>query len=178
MKHLLFFAFTSLVIFSSCNSSKTKDEAKIDDQKKDGAMKNDAEAKEERNRQTVMASFEAFNKGDVDKAFENVDPSYMDSFDGSGPAMPADSVKSMFRAILAAMPDYKGSNFEYIADGNKVVVLGDWSGTFKNDLMGMKATGKSFSFRDADIFTFNDNGKLIAHRSIANFGNALMNSGK
>jgi predicted ester cyclase len=178
MKHLVFFAFTSLLIFSSCNSNKTKDEAKMDDQKKDGAMTNDAEAKEERNRQTIMASFDAFNKGDIDKAFENADPSYMDSFDGSGPAMPADSVKVMFKAIMAAMPDYKGSNFEYIADGNKVIVLADWSGTFKNDLMGMKATGKSFSFKDADIFTFNDNGKLIGHRSITNFGNALMGSGK
>ena len=169
---LLFFA--ALMLFSACNSNKTKDASSTTETKKDSMTTGDAETKEARNKQVIMASFDAFNKGDVDKAFENADPSYMDSFDGSGPAMPADTVKAMFKAITAAIPDYKGSNFEYIADGNTVVVIGEWSGTFKNDLMGMKATGKTFSFKDADIFTLNDNGKIIGHRSIANFANALM----
>ena len=30
----------------------------------------------------------------------------------------------------------------------------------------MKPTGKSFKYRDADIFTFNDAGQITEHRSV------------
>ena len=55
---------------------------------------------------------------------------------------------------------------EAVADGDKVMVYGDWSGTFKNDFMGMKATGKSFKVKDVDIFTLNDEGKITSHRNV------------
>jgi predicted ester cyclase len=67
---------------------------------------------------------------------------------------------------LDAFPDYKGENLMAIADGDKVAVLRDWSGTFKKDFMGMKATGKIFKAKDVDIFTFNDAGKITKHRSV------------
>ena len=67
---------------------------------------------------------------------------------------------------MTAFPDFKGENFTTIAEGNHVVVIGDWSGTFKGDLMGVKPTGKSFKVKDVDIFTFNDEGKITEHRSI------------
>ncbi|MCB0543864.1 MAG: ester cyclase, partial [Saprospiraceae bacterium] len=37
---------------------------------------------------------------------------------------------------------------------------------WKNDLMGMKATGKSFKIIDVDIIEFNDAGKAVAHWSV------------
>jgi predicted ester cyclase len=46
------------------------------------------------------------------------------------------------------------------------MVYGEWSGTWKGDLMGMKATGKTFKINDVDIFKFNDAGKMIEHRSV------------
>jgi predicted ester cyclase len=65
----------------------------------------------------------------------------------------------------------------YLADGDHVAVIADWSGTFKNDLMGMKATGKMFKFKDLDLFKLNEEGKIIEHRSIANLA-AVLQAGK
>jgi hypothetical protein len=47
-----------------------------------------------------------------------------------------------------------------------VVVLAEYSGTFKKDFGKMKATKKSFKFPDADVFTLNDDGKISSHRYI------------
>jgi hypothetical protein len=47
-----------------------------------------------------------------------------------------------------------------------VVVLAEYSGTFKKDFGKMKATNKSFKFPDADVFTLNDDGKISSHRYI------------
>jgi predicted ester cyclase len=57
-----------------------------------------------------------------------------------------------------------------------VAAYADWTGTFKNDLMGIKASGKPVNLRDVDIFKLNDAGKIIEHRSVQNTGAALMAS--
>ena len=65
-----------------------------------------------------------------------------------------------------SFPDNKGSDLKYFADGDHVVVLGEYSGTFKKDFNKMKATNKSFKYNDADVFTLTDNGKISSHRYI------------
>jgi predicted ester cyclase len=77
-----------------------------------------------------------------------------------------DTIIHMVKGFLSAFPDYKAENFMVVGDGNHVAVFADYSGTFKNPLMGMKPTGKSFKYRDADIFTFNDAGQITEHRSV------------
>jgi predicted ester cyclase len=83
----------------------------------------------------------------------------------------------MLAAYLSAFPDLKAENTMYFADGNTVIVVADWSMTFKNDMMGMKATGKSTKYKDVDIFTFDDNGKVTSHRSIYPIGALMMQMG-
>lgn len=77
-----------------------------------------------------------------------------------------DSIKASLGGWMAAIPDYKGSDFMAVADGDYVMVYGTWTGTWKNDFMGMKATGKTFKVNDVDIFKFNDAGKMVEHRSV------------
>lgn len=135
------------------------------------------ESKQERNRKVVMASMEGFINNDLDKIFNDAASSYIDYADGSmAPVTNVDSVKMFFKMLIDAIPDYKGENFLYLADGDHVAVIADWSGTFKNDLMGIKATGKTFKFKDVEIFKLNDEGKLTEHRSIANLGMVLQGS--
>ncbi len=81
------------------------------------------------------------------------------------------------KSWLDAFPDYKGENLMAIADGDKVAVYGDWSGTFKKDFMGMKATGKSFKAKDVDIFTFNDEGNITEHRAVQSMGSIFQQLG-
>ena len=127
---------------------------------------NSPEAKEERNKQTALNSVSTISQ-DVDAAFKDVSPDAVDYMDGSMPPQKnVDSVKTMIKGFIASFPDYKGENLVAVADGDHVFVYGDWSGTFKKDWMGMKATGKTFKVKDVDIFKFNDQGKIIEHRSI------------
>ena len=58
----------------------------------------------------------------------------------------------------------KGENLHYASGGDWVVVWGEWSATWKGDFAGQKATGKSFRVQIADIFKFNEAGKITEPR--------------
>jgi predicted ester cyclase len=164
---LLAILTTGLILLASCNNSTKVASSSSDSTNKMMNTSQNKEDKEQRNIQTAKDLMKGINDHNSDEAFKNTDPNIVDYGDGSmEPAKSMDSVKKMVNIFFQAFPDFKGEDFQYIADGNKVAIVGDWSGTFKNDMMGMKATGKSFKFKDVDIFTFNDEGKITEHRSI------------
>jgi predicted ester cyclase len=166
MKKLLLIAALAGLI-TSCNDKSSAST---------GATNNDStsttemtpEAKEERNKKTALASANAFDgETSIDEAFKDMDKEFIDYGTGEMPALKGiDSVKAGLQTWLNAIPDYKGSDLMAVADGDYVMVHGTWSGTWKNNMMGMNATNKSFKSPDVDIFKFNDAGKIIEHRSI------------
>ncbi len=79
--------------------------------------------------------------------------------------------------IFTAFPDMKGENLMAISEGNHVAVFGDWSGTFKGEIMGMKPTGKSFKIKDVDLYTFNDKGQITEHRSVQSMQTMMLQVG-
>ena len=79
--------------------------------------------------------------------------------------------------LTNSIEGYRAENLKYYADDDRVLVYGDWTGTFKNDLMGIKATGKPVKFKDVDIFKLNDEGKVVEHSSVQNVGAVLMAQG-
>ena len=132
----------------------------------------------EKNKTTALAAEEAVNNHDAEALFKDATPDFTDYGDGSVPPVKGkDSCKVFFQQGLTAFPDIKGENLMAIADGNHVAVFGDWSGTFKGKLMGMKPTNKSFKIKDVDLFTFNDQGQISEHRSIQSMTTILMQVG-
>ncbi|WP_051200038.1 nuclear transport factor 2 family protein [Flavobacterium subsaxonicum] len=121
----------------------------------------------EKNIAIVKASNEAFVKDDVAGVFKD----YGDTFTEYGDTGEAHVYKSKDSLILnhkqwrAAFPDFKCTNEKYYANGDEVVVIADWTGTWRGDLMGQKATGKTLKFKDAEIYTVK-NGKITAHSNI------------
>ena len=165
MKKVHLLAFAACLFFAACNNDGTVS-ASTNDSTGD-TTKMTQEDKEERNKKVVMQSMAAMNAHNPNDVLKDFTADAVDYGDGSMPPVKGlDSVKAGMNGFLAAFPDYKGDNFEAVADGDKVIVYGDWSGTFKNDFMGMKATGKSFKVKDVDIFTFNDDGKITSHRNV------------
>jgi len=163
MKKIFVILAASFFVLAACDNDK-KDE-------KEGKEKteNGTESKVEKNKATALASVMGVNAHDPAVMLKDVTPDAMDYGDGSMPPTKGiDSIKAGIHAWLAAFPDVKGENFVVMAneDGSQVAVFADWSGTFKNDFMGMKATGKSYKLKDADVFTFNADGKMTSHRSI------------
>ena len=165
-----FLILAAVALLTACNNSGSSADTKKDTTSTSNmSTMSSNDSKAERNRQTALASVQALNAHDSNSVLKDVTTDAVDYGDGSGkPMKNMDSVKSMIGAFLKAFPDAKGDNIEAFsnADGSKVIVIGEYTGTFKGNLMGMKPTGKSFKYWDGDIFTFNDDGKITSHRSI------------
>ena len=164
------------LLFLACNSNKTTDTTNGTDSASNGV--NPKQDMKERNKETAMASAKGFNDHNTDEVLKNVTSDFVDYGDGSMPPVKGiDSAKAFVKMFMASFPDYKVENLMAIADGDHVAVIGDWSGTFKKDLMGIKATNKHFKAKDADIFTFNSDGKITEHRSIQSMDHILKQLG-
>jgi len=121
----------------------------------------------ERNRQTALNAAKAYSNRNVDGAFKDCSSNYKEyGSDQPQPTKNLDSLKIHMKEFFNAFPDFKGGDFHAVADSNTVVIIGDWSGTFKKVYRKIAPTGKSFKITDADIFTFNNAGKITSHRSI------------
>lgn len=121
----------------------------------------------ERNRLTALKGDQDLSAHNVDAVLAACDTGVIDY--GSGEDKPIKGIANIKKGLteyLAAFPDLKGENFTAFAHGDSAIVIATWTGTFKNAMMGMQPTGKSFKYDDADIFTFNKAGKVTSHRSI------------
>lgn len=178
MKKVHLLAFAACFFFAACNDGGTKSETTTTDTTAASSGKMTQEDKEERNKKIVMESVEAINTHNADNVLKNASADVIDYGEGSMAAVKGvDSIKVGMNAFLTAFPDYKASDLTAVADGDHVMVYGEWTGTFKNDYMGMKATNKSFKVKDVDIFTVNDEGKITSHRSITPWSVIMMQVG-
>jgi predicted ester cyclase len=169
MKKLFLMLITSVVLMTACNDDKkTESDEKMGDAKmSDAKTTSSAEDKEEQNKKTALASVEAISSHNADQVLKDAAADVTDYGDGSMAATKGiDSIKAGITHWFAAFPDVKGENLKAVADGDWVMVWGDWSGTWKGDFMGQKATGKSYKIKDVDIFKFNDEGKVTEHHNI------------
>jgi predicted ester cyclase len=118
------------------------------------------------NQQTAQLAIQAFNSHNVNDILKNWDSTAIDYGDGSSrPISGLDSIRAMYSLILTAIPDIQVDSLRSLTDnGEHVIVTGEWSGTFKNDSLGVKET--RIKFWNGDFFTFNEKGKIIQHRSI------------
>lgn len=169
MRKIIFLFAVTGFFFISCNNSGNSDENKKDSSmsSSNSSSGNDKEAKDEKNKQTALALLHAVISHDVDAIFKDCAPDFVEYGDGSSPPIKnLDTAKTFVRQYFNAFPDFKGEDLNAVADGDWVMVSGNWSGTFKNDMMGMKPTNKAFHFPDVDILKFNDAGKVTEHHSV------------
>jgi predicted ester cyclase len=176
MKLLFIIIITVLsCIGSACNSSPSTESKTDTTLASTDASKTDIL---EKNKETALAIQQSINNHDADGVMKYAAADIIDYGDGSTPpAKGIDSCKKFLQGFLSAFPDIKGENLMAIAEGNHVAVFGDWSGTFKGEMMGMKPTGKSFKVKDVDLFTFNDEGKITEHRSVQSSETMMMQVG-
>jgi len=161
MKKMFFPMVIPILLFAACNNEKKTDETAGQ------AMTDSTEMREEKNKETALASVNAFIAGDIDKTLQDVTADAVDYGDGSMPVIKGkDSIIVYVKQWREAFSDYKADNLVALADGDYVAVWGTWEGTFKTDFMGMKTAGKKIKLNDVDIFKFNNEGKMTEHRSI------------
>ena len=163
MKHILLIAgIVSVCSFAACESVPSVDNANT---KKDTVVVK-TESKEERNKKVVMTCMEALMAHDVEKVMSVEAIDFTEMGDGTGASVQGDAAKHALEMYLNSFPDMKAENSMYFADGNNVVVVSDWTMTFKNDMGTIKATNKTAYLKDVGMYTLNESGKIVSHRNV------------
>ena len=169
MKKVFLLLAVSTALFTACQTSPTKEGTEAGDTSRSDTTSaaGMGENKEERNKKIMMASFDAMASHNVNEMLKDCAPDCVDYGDGSMPPVKGkDSIAKMINMWMDAFPDNKGNDLKFVADGDWVMVWGEWTGTFKSDFMGMKATNKSYKMKDVDIFKMNDAGQVIEHHNV------------
>jgi predicted ester cyclase len=166
---------SAIFFLASCGDDK-KEEEKKDDPK----MGESNESKEEKNKAIALESEKAYNAGNIDEALKYAAPDAVDYGNGSMPPVRGvDSIRAMLHGWRDNLEDFKDENVWAMADGDNVALFYEYHAKFKGDVMGMKTAGKTVHIKDVDIFKFNNDGKIIEHRSLqsnAELMNQLNNS--
>ena len=123
--------------------------------------------KEEQNKQVVRQFFEAMDRHDTERMDQLVSSDdYSLHFSGM-PPMGWDGNKKEFLAPFSkAFPDLHRNIVDMVAEGDKVAVSVNVTGTYKGEFQGIPATSKQVSFTAMDILTIKD-GKVIEEWSTA-----------
>ena len=113
------------------------------------------------NSEVIRSLYQAFAKGDVPSVLgalaSNVAWTDAEGFPYGGTYVGPDAVLSnVFMKLGTEWEGYSAVPHEFIAEGDTVVSVGEYSGTYK-------ATGKSFSAPFAHVWNF-QNGKVIRFR--------------
>lgn len=113
----------------------------------------------------VNQHYEGINTGDLDLAMKCL-ASNVATLTPDGASTGLASFRELAQAFLTAAPDGKIIVKRIIESDDTVVVEGEYSGTHTGPLASpdgvVAATGRSFSFVFADIFTVS-NGKVVTH---------------
>jgi steroid delta-isomerase-like uncharacterized protein len=106
---------------------------------------------------------EVFSRGNISLVDELLAPDFVEH-EELPPGIPPgrEAVKQFSTLFRSAFPDLKITIDDIIAEGDKVVVRGIWSGTHKGEFMGIPPTGKSVSFGVIDIVRI-VGGKVVEH---------------
>lgn len=163
---LLLISVSTVLFFNACDTKKTyPDEAveKINPAAKENAQ----DSIEERNKQIALLCIKVWSNGNVDKIVKHLAPNTIEFGDESNPPVKGiDSTKQFMKMWNSSVSGYRSDNELAVSDLDYVFVYAGWSGTFKTDFMGMKTTGKSFKFKDVDIFRFDEKGQITEHRAV------------
>jgi len=115
----------------------------------------------ERNKAIVRKYVEAYNKQDLQAVDELLAPDYFDHTHQVGP----DGTKQLIAMGFKAFPDWHESVQDIIAEGDKVWVLLQYSGTHVGDWRGLPPTGNRINTMAVDIYRVVD-GKLSEYWNV------------
>lgn len=112
-----------------------------------------------RNRETVEAVYESFAKGDIPAVLAVMSPEIRWTEAEGGPyggvsIGPGAVLENVFMKLGGEWDGFSAVAHEFVADGDTVVALGDYGGTYK-------ATGKPFKAPFAHVWKFRD-GKAVS----------------
>ena len=127
-------------------------------------MKAQAEV-EEQNKEIVLNSYEARNKGDIEALKEIYSPDYVWHFAGEGTLSLEDLIEDV-KWEITTYPDRTFSNEDLISKGDKVVSRYIFRGTHEGDREGFLVKGKKVEWEGIIIERI-ENGKIVETWEVA-----------
>jgi steroid delta-isomerase-like uncharacterized protein len=120
-------------------------------------MASSAQEQQQKNKQVVRQFFEAADRQDIEGMGQLVSSTnYLFHFPGM-PPMNWNTHKQFFTAFTSSFPDLHHEIVDLVAEGDKVAVRFNVTGTHKGELQGIPPTGKKVSFIAMDFITLIDN---------------------
>lgn len=116
----------------------------------------------ERNKAIVIKFYEAFDSKDVERGRELMSVNIVGRGMGRDTLNGYDAFMQYGMMMFSAFPDGRHVLEEVIAEGDKVVTRGTFSGTHQGELMGIPPTGKQVKFSVVHVDRVID-GKIVEH---------------
>ena len=117
-------------------------------------------SKQEQNKQLVSQFFETLDRQDIEMMDQLVSSTnYFLHFSGMPPMDWNENKKEFLAPFTKAFPDLRRNIVDMVAEGDKVAVSINVTGTYKGEFQGIPPTGKQVSFTAMDILTIID-GKI------------------
>ena len=114
-------------------------------------------SKQEQNKQLVSQFFETLDRQDTEMMDQLVSSTnYSLHFSGMPPMDWNVNKKEFLAPFAKAFPDLRRNIVDMVAEGDKVAVSINVTGTYKGEFQGIPATGKQVSFTAMDILTIID----------------------
>ena len=109
----------------------------------------------QQNKQSAQDAYAAFNKGDAEGAMRNIDDSIAWTVRGDNALTGTYNDKQAVGKLWMEFKnrDFRSAPHDYVADGDKVVVL-------------TAVTLEGETVESADVLTYNDDGKLVAFETL------------
>ena len=116
----------------------------------------------EQNKAIVLKFYEAFDRQDFVQGQKLMSADIVSLGLDTNPLQGCDAVMQYGMMMFAAFPDGRHILEEVIAEGDKVVTRGIFSGTHQGEIMGIPPTGKQVTFSVVHIDRVVD-GKIVEH---------------
>ena len=132
----------------------------------------------ENNKNLIIDLTDAFNKRNLTAIDTLVAKDIKENRPGAGQGVEA--TKGFLMALQTAFPDFKTTINEIIAEGDRVLVFTNTTGTHEGPFVfapGIPPTGKVLSFQTADLYTVAENGTIVEHQDVIEIMDMLQKMG-
>lgn len=120
----------------------------------------------EENIKLVRRAIEAFNTGDTSRVHEFIGDDYIDRDSYMSKLKGSEGFVDIIKNLRSAFPDLHYKEHEIISQGNKVIFVGNVTGTHKGNLFFIPPTGNKISYDAVHIHTIGDDGRIIEHKAV------------
>ena len=127
---------------------------------------------------TIIRRFigEIENTGDVSNIREFISEDYVEVYEGERYVIGINGAIDHVLGVRRAYPDLKLTIENQISEGDWVATSYSVTGTFTNEWLGMKPTGKLITYTGVNIDRVKE-GKIIEHGGAANLFDPLLKAG-